>query len=319
MSSLPFPNTTRRLRLWVTLAFLYVYVAWSMTYMALHYALESLPPFLIGAGRFFIAGWILFAFIAVFLRREFHWGSPREWRDASIVGTILFLGGNGSVAWAQQYVNTSTAALIFGTIPLFIILFEWVRPGGVRPTLRTGLGLLMGFAGVCLLVKPAPDLPHNGMEIWGKVALLLAAIAWAAGAIYSRFHHAKGSPLLPMARQLICGGTVLFVITLLRGDLTHFSPWHMTLHALLGFAYLVGPGSLLGFTAYAWLLRVSTPERVSTVSYVNTVLAVLLGWAVGEPMSLRIVIGSAVVVASVVLVLKKKSVRDTVDATPTEA
>jgi drug/metabolite transporter (DMT)-like permease len=293
---------TRRLTTWVTLAFLYVYAAWSMTYMALHFALESLPPFVISACRFFLAGWILFAFVAVFQRRDFHWGSLREWR----------------VAWAQQYVNTSTAALLFGTIPLFIILFEWVRPGGVRPTLRTGMGLAMGFVGLCVLIKPAPEMAHNGMETWGKIALIFAAVSWAAGAIYSRYHHAKGSTLLPFARQMICGGSVLLVLTLVRGDFARIA-LPVTLHSVLGFVYLLTFGSLLGYTAYAWLLRVSTPERVSTVSYINTVLAVLLGWAVGEPMSLRIVIGSVVVVASVVIVLKKKSVRDTVDATPTEA
>jgi drug/metabolite transporter (DMT)-like permease len=290
-----------------------------MTYMALHFALESLPPFLIGAGRFFVSGWILLALVALFHRREFHWGSAGEWRDASIVGTVLFLGGNGGVAWAQQYVNSSTAALLFGTIPLFIIFFEWLRPGGVRPTLRTGLGVLMGFAGMCILIKPAPDQPDTGMEIWGKAVLLLAAVAWAAGAIYSRTHHAQGSPLLPMARQMICGGTSLLVVSLLRGDFAHFSPAHVTLASALGFAYLLIFGSLLGFTAYAWLLRVSTPERVSTISYVNTVLAVLLGWAMGEPMSLRTLLGAVIVIASVVIVLKKKVVRDTCDATPAEA
>jgi drug/metabolite transporter (DMT)-like permease len=287
--------------------------------MALHFALQSLPPFVLSGTRFFLAGWILLAVVAVFLRRDFHWGSAGEWRDAAVVGTILFLGGNGSIAWAQQYVNTSTAALLFGTIPLFIILFEWLRPGGVRPSLRAGMGLVMGFAGLCILIKPAPDLPHTGMEIWGKFALVFGAVAWAAGAIYSRFHHAKGSPLLPMARQMICGGTSLIIVALVRGDFADFSPWQITLHSMLGFAYLIGPGSLLGFTAYAWLLRVSTPERVSTVSYVNTVVAVLLGWAVGEPMSLRIVLGAIIIIASVVIVLRKKVVRDTVDATPTEA
>jgi drug/metabolite transporter (DMT)-like permease len=269
MTSLPPPTLTRRLTTWVTLAFLYVYAAWSMTYMALHFALESLPPFVISACRFFLAGWILFAFVAVFQRRDFHWGSPREWRDAAITGTVLFLGGNGSVAWAQQYVNTSTAALLFGTIPLFIILFEWVRPGGIRPTVRTGLGLAMGFVGMCVLIKPAPEVAHNGMETWGTLVLRVGAVSWAAGA-----------PLLPFARQMICGGSVLLVLTLVRGDFAHIA-LPVTLHSVLGFLYLLGPGSLLGYTAYAWLLRVSTPERVSTVSYINTVLAVLLGWAVG--------------------------------------
>jgi drug/metabolite transporter (DMT)-like permease len=122
-----------------------------------------------------------------------------------------------------------------------------------------------------------------------------------------------------MARQMITGGAALLLVSLVHGDWARFSPDRISLASALGFAYLVGPGSLLGFTAYAWLLRVSTPERVSTVTYVNTVVAVLLGWFVGEPLSPRIVLGAVIIIASVVIVLKKKSVRDMVDATPTEA
>jgi drug/metabolite transporter (DMT)-like permease len=323
MTALPSTTstTTKRLATGVTLAFLFVYVAWGMTYMGLHFALESFPPFVIGAGRFLIAGWILLGLVAVFQRREFHWGSAGEWRDAAVVGTVLFLGGNGAVAWAQQFVNTSTAALIFGTIPLFILVFDWLRPGGVRPTLRTALGLVMGFAGLCVLIQPAPrPAPvDTGMEVWGKLALLFGAMAWAAGAIYSRSHHAQGSALLPMARQMICGGVALAVVAWAHGDWARFHPLHLTRDALLGFAYLLGPGSLLGFTAYAWLLRVSTPARVSTITYVNTVVAVALGWLAGEPLTARIVAGAVVIVASVVIVLKKGPVRETVDQTPAEA
>ncbi len=319
MTMLPASTTTSQLRTSVTAAFAYIYLAWGVTYMAVHFALQSLPPFIMSGSRFFLAGWILLALVGLFQRGQFRWGTAGEWRDAAVIGTILLLGGNGSVAWAQQYVNTSNAALLFGTIPLFIILFEWLRPGGVRPSFRTGIGLLMGFAGLCILIKPAPEVIHNGMEIWGKGVLLLGAVSWAVGAIYSRFHHAQGSPLLPMARQMISGGTALLMVSVLHGDWQGFSLGHVTLPSLCGFTYLTTFGSLLGFTAYSWLMRVSTPERVSTVPYVNTVVAVLLGWAVGEPMSLRIVIGAVIIVASVVIVLKKKSVRDTFDATPTEA
>jgi len=319
MTTFPTSTTPRRLSTWVTAAFAFMYLAWGVTYMAVHYALQSIPPFITSGTRFFLAGWILLGLVALFQRRDFHWGSLREWRDASVIGTVLFLGGNGSVAWAQQHVNTSTAALLFGTIPLFIILFDWLRPGGVRPTARTGLGLIMGFGGLSILIKPAPELAPSGMEIWGKLALLLGAMAWAAGAIYSRFHHAKGSVLLPMARQMISGGVALLVVSVVHGDWRNFSVAQVTLHSALGFTYLTTFGSLLGFTVYSWLLRVSTPERVSTVPYINTVIAVLLGWAVGEPMSLRIVIGAVIIIASVVIVLRKKTVRDTVEATPTEA
>jgi drug/metabolite transporter (DMT)-like permease len=319
MTLLPNSTTPRRLNTWVTLAFAFMYLAWGVTYMAVHFALQSLPPFILSGTRFFLAGWILLALVAIFRRREFHAGSPREWRDAAVIGTVLFLGGNGSVAWAQQHVNTSTAALLFGTIPLFIILFEWLRPGGVRPTLRTSLGLVMGFIGLAILIKPAPEAAHDGWEVWGKGALLLGAMAWAVGAIYSRFHHAKGSPLLPMARQMICGGSALLLVATVRGDWAGLDLHRITLPSALGFTYLTTFGSLFGFTVYSWLLRVSSPERVATVPYVNTVVAVLLGWAAGEPMSLRIVIGAIIIIASVIVVLKKKVVRDTIDATPTEA
>jgi drug/metabolite transporter (DMT)-like permease len=303
----------------VTLVFIYVYAAWGVTYMALHFALESLPPYLISGSRFFLAGAILLAVVRLFQPTEFHAGSGAEWRDATIVGTMLFLGGNASVAWAQQYVNTSTTALIFGSIPLFIILIDWLRPGGVRPSLRAGLGLALGFAGLCVLIKPVAVVVDTRMEIWGKCALVFAAVAWAVGAIYSRHVHATGSPLLPMARQMIAGGAVLLVVSFFHGEWARVSFGQITAASWLGWGYLVTFGSLLGYTAYAWLMRVSTPERVSTVTYVNTVVATILGWLAGEPLSPRIVLGAAIIIAAVVIVLRKKSVRDVVDATPTEA
>ena len=317
MTALPSP--TRSHPALVPLAFVCVYVFWGATYMALHFALESLPPFLISSTRFILAGLLLLAIVRFFRRGEFHAGSAREWRDAAIIGTSLCLGGNGSVAWAQQYVNTSTAALIFGAIPLFVILFDWLRPGGVRPTLRAGAGLIMGFVGLCILIKPSASSADTGMEIWGKFALLFGACSWAVGAIYSRLTHAQGSPILPMGRQMLCGGCSLLVISILHGDWTGFSPARITVASWLGFGYLVVFGSLIGFTAYAWLLRVSTPARVSTVTYINTVIATILGWLVGEPLSPRIVLGAAIIIGSVIIVLKKESVRDVVDATPTEA
>jgi drug/metabolite transporter (DMT)-like permease len=296
------------LTLWVTLAFVYVYFAWGATYLALHFALQSMPPFLIAGTRFTLAGAVLLALLGVFHSRTFHLGTLREWRDALVVGTMLLVGGNGSLAWAQQYVNTSTAALIFGSMPLCIILFDWIRPNGTPVTLRTGLGLALGFVGLCVIIKPAASTPDTAMEIWGKLALVLAACSWSAGAIYSRHVHAQGSPLLPMARQMIVGGLVLLLISGTQGDFGRIAVANITAASWLGFAYLVVFGSLFGFTAYVWLMRVSTPARVSTISYVNLVVAVLLGWTVGgEPMTTRTLVGAGIIVGSVVLVLTKKA------------
>lgn len=320
MTTSPRNLTPQRHATLVLVAFAAVYVFWGMTYMALHWTLQSFPPYLVSGVRFIAAGLILLVLVRLFQPRDYHWGSVREWRDAALVGTLLFLGGNGSLAWAQQYISTSTAALLFGAIPLFVILFDWLRPGGVRPTGRSGLGLFMGFGGLCvLLVKPAPARPDLHLEIAGELAVLGAACSWAVGALYGRAVHATGSTLLPMGRQMFCGGVALTVVSIVHGDWAHFSFAAVTVASWLGMAYLVIFGSLIGFTAYAWLMRVSTPDRVSTVTYVNTVIAVLLGWAVGEPMSLRTVVGAVIVIASVIIVLRKKDVRDTVDATPTEA
>jgi drug/metabolite transporter (DMT)-like permease len=305
---------------WVAAAFLYVYFAWGATYLALHFALATLPPFLLSGARFVLAGLTLLGLVRLFHRGEFQWGSAREWRDATIVGTLLIGGGNGSLSWAQQYVTTSTAALIFGSLPLFIILFDWLRPGGIAPSARTGLGLALGFIGLCILIKPNPGAPDTRMEIWGKLALVFAACSWSAGAIYSRQVHARGSAVLPMARQMISGGAVLLAISLPHGDWSHFSLGHVTVKSWLGFGYLFFFGSLLGFTAYAWLMRVSTPDRVATISYVNLVIAVFLGWTLGgDVLTPRVLFGAAIIIGSVVIVLKKKAVRDAVDAAPTEA
>jgi drug/metabolite transporter (DMT)-like permease len=321
MTTMP-PQTKlpHRLTALVTLAFIYVYIAWGGTYMALHFALESLPPFVISGSRFVLAGAVLLALLGIFQRRDFHAGTLREWRDALVVGTMLLVGGNGCVAWAQQYVSTSTAALIFGSMPLCIIFFDWIRPGGNVPSVRTGIGLALGFIGLCVLIKPSASSPDTTMEIWGKLALVFAACSWSAGAIYSRHVHAQGSPLLPMARQMIMGGLVLTAISVGHGDWSRVDLAKITLASWMGFSYLVVFGSLVGFTAYVWLMRVSTPAHVSTISYVNLVVAVVLGWTVGgEPMTTRLMIGAGIIVGSVVLVLTKKANAELVDTAPTEA
>jgi drug/metabolite transporter (DMT)-like permease len=321
MTTMP-PNAKipAHLSAWVTLAFAYVYIAWGGTYMALHFALESLPPFVISGSRFVLAGTVLMALLGIFHSKGFHWGDLREWRDALVVGTMLLVGGNGCVAWAQQYCNTSTAALIFGSMPLCIIFFDWIRPGGTVPSIRTGFGLAIGFIGLCVLIKPSASSPDTTMEIWGKLALVFAACSWSAGAIYSRHVHAKGSPLLPMARQMIMGGLVLLVIACAHGDFGRISLEKITAASWMGFSYLVVFGSLFGFTAYVWLMRVSTPSHVSTISYVNLVVAVVLGWTVGgEPMTTRVLVGAGIIVGSVVLVLSKKANAELVDTAPTEA
>jgi drug/metabolite transporter (DMT)-like permease len=178
----------------------------------------------------------------------------------------------------------------------------------------------LGFIGLCILVKPSAATPDTHMEIWGKLVLIFAACSWAAGSIIARYIHSRGSSMLPMARQMISGGTVMCFLGLFHGDWFRLNLGTVSLTAWMGFSYLVIFGSLIGFTAYVWLMRISTPERVSTISYVNLVVAVLIGWTIGgEPMTLRIWIGAGIIIGSVVLVLKKKVAREVVTPAPPEA
>jgi drug/metabolite transporter (DMT)-like permease len=215
MSSTLNPSAHRTL---IALAFLYIYIAWGATYLAAHWALESLPPFAVAALRWLVAGPSLLLVARVTDPRHFSFGRLREWRDASIVSLLLIVGGNGALIWAQQYVASSVSALIFGTLPLTMILFEWLRPGGTAPTRRVVAGLALGFVGLCILVKPSPTAPDTRMELWGKAALLFAVCSWSAGALTSRQMQARGSGLLPMSRQMICGGIFFLAASLLHGD-----------------------------------------------------------------------------------------------------
>jgi drug/metabolite transporter (DMT)-like permease len=299
-------TASTRAPVWIALAFGYIYVVWGATYLAIHCALESMPPFLLAGSRFLLAGTMLLAALRLLHRERFHWGDAREWKDAAIVGTLLLVGGNGVVAWSQLFVPSSITALLFGSMPLWIILFDWLRPGGTMPTLRVCAGLLVGLVGVAVLMKPGAFEHTSPLLLWGEIALLLAACSWAAGGIYSRYVHAKGSPLLPMARQMIVGGVLLLAISYVHGDWRHFSFAQVRPVAWLGFGYLVVFGSLTGFTIYVWLMRVSTPAHVATISYANLLVAVALGWGVlHEPLTARLIVGGVIMVGSVVLVLKK--------------
>lgn len=290
----------------VVLAFITVYLAWGGTFLGIRFAIESIPVFMMAGSRFFIAGIILMTTLRLAHSPGFHWGSLSEWRDAAIAGVLLLLGGNGLLTWAEQYVPSGVASLFFGMIPLWMVLFDWLHPGGKTPTLNTAFGLFIGLAGVWILRGTAGSPLHASELNWGYLALLVSGCSWGAGAIYSRHVHAKGSPLLPVSRQMVLGGIALMLAGYGRGELDHFSLGNVTTLSWIGYAYLLIFGSLIGFTAYVWLMKVSTPAHVGTISYVNPVVAVFLGWSLGhEPLTLRIAISAACIVASVMIVLRK--------------
>jgi drug/metabolite transporter (DMT)-like permease len=294
---------TDRLRL--VAAFAAVYVIWGSTYLAIRIAIATIPPFLHAGLRFVTAGIIL---LAVARWRRFAWPSAREWRTAAIVGVLMLTGGNGGVSWSETRVPSGLAALIVGAVPLFTVAFDWWRPAGVRPGRATILGLLIGFAGVGLLVNPfARDAAR--VDPAGAAVLLTACVTWSVGGLYSR-HAPVAAPMMGTAANMLAGGIGLLVLSLLTGEPARFEAGAVTPASILALLYLVAFGSLIGFTAYIWLLHHTTPARATTYAYVNPVVAILLGWALlDEPLTPRVLVAAAVIILAVVMITAGPAVR----------
>lgn len=278
------------------LAFGLVYVIWGSTYLAIRFAVETLPPLLMAGARNLVAGGILYLWVRAR-------GAPRptflHWRTGFAVGTLLLLGGNGGVTWAEQRVPSGLTAVIVAMVPLWMVVFH-AFAGGRRET--TGLqwaGVLLGLGGVAVLVDPGA---REHVDLAGTAALLAATVLWAAGSLYSRRAPLPKPALLAVAIELLGGGVALVLTGLAIGegpriDLAAASP-----KSLLSFAYLVVFGSIVGFTAYIYLLNHTTPARVSTYAYVNPAVAVVLGWAFArEQLTARTALAGAVILAGVVL------------------
>lgn len=281
-------------------AFGAIYVLWGSTYLFIKWGVETIPPFLLAGARHLIAGTLLYAWVR---RQGVARPNAAQWLTCAVVGTLLLVGGNGGVTWAEQRVASGLAALLVATMPLWMVLLDWLRPGGVRPRAGAALGLLMGFGGVTLLVGPT-RLGTASVDPFGAAVVVLAALSWATGSLYSRRGRLPGSLLQAAAMQSLSGGAVLWVLATLTGEWTRLDAAHVSAKSLLSLGYLVVFGSLLGFTAYIWLLRVTTVTRVSTYAYVNPVVAVLLGWAfAGEPVSGRMLGATALIVVAVALVI----------------
>ncbi|HEX2091846.1 MAG TPA: drug/metabolite exporter YedA [Longimicrobiaceae bacterium] len=284
----------------VLAAFAAVYLLWGSTYLAIRIAIETLPPLLMAGTRFLLAGALMFAWLR--MRGE---AAPerRQWRPAAIVGGLLLLGGNGGVVLAERTVPSGVAALLVAMVPLWMVLLEWWRGGGTRPTLRTAVGLGVGFAGMVLLVGPAELAGGGGVDPAGAAMLMVACASWATGSIYSRGAELPRSPFMATAMEMMCGGGLLLLAGIGRGEPASVDVASFSAASVAAFVYLVLFGSLVGFTAYVWLLRVSTPARVSTYAYVNPVVAVFLGWALaGEPLTPRVLMAAAVIVGAVAVI-----------------
>jgi len=282
-------------------AFVAVYVIWGSTYLAIRFAVQTLPPLLMASARFVIAGVIVLLWAR--LRDGAAWPTRVEWRVGLISGTLLLLGGNGGVSWAEQRMPSGIAALLVAVVPVFMVLLEWLRPGGTRPTAAVFAGVGLGLAGLAMLLGPDALRDGTGSDAVGALVLVLASLAWAAGSLYTKFAPKSSSGTMATGTQMLTGGLALLVAAVVAREPAQLDLAHASTRSLVSFLYLLTFGSLIGFTAYVYLLAHTTAAKASTYAYVNPVVAVLLGWAIGhETVTSRTVLAAAVILAGVAII-----------------
>lgn len=285
----------------IALGFAIIYLVWGSTYLAMRVAVETLPPFLMAGTRFVLAGGLLMAWMRW---RGAALPSRDQWRNAWITGSMLFLGGNGLVVWAEKVIPSGLAALIVATIPLWMALFEWIRPAGNRPDLRTWAGILVGFAGIALLFQRSPSTASTtSLPLPQLIGVVVASALWAGGSMLARTREKPASIWMWTASQMLCGGAMLLIAAAALGEFPSAHWNQMSSRSIGAFFYLLVFGSWVGFGTFVWLMQVSSPTKVSTYAYVNPVVAILLGWAfAGEAVSMRTLLSSGITLAGVVLI-----------------
>lgn len=283
----------------VLFALICVYIFWGGTYLGIKIAIETIPPFLMAGVRFILAGSMLYA-----LSRATGASKPtlREWRGSGIVGALLLLGGNGLVGWAEQHVPSGIASLLIATVPLWILLLGWLFDGGKKPNKGVAIGVALGLVGIGVLVIQ-PSGGADKIDLIGVAALIVASLSWSIGSLYSRRAVQNKHPLMSTAMQMLAGGVLLSVFAYVIGDWNGFVISQVSAKSLIGFGYLVIFGSIVGYSAYVWLLKNAEPSWVSTYAFVNPIVAVLLGWQIaGETLSMSAIVAACIIIPSVVLI-----------------
>ncbi len=295
MTPTPAPSRTALL-----LAFAAIYLIWGSTYLGIRVAVQTMPPFLMAGMRFAVAGVLIFGFLRL---RGAPWPTALQWKDQAVIGIFLLLGGNAVVSWAELRTASGITSLILGASPLVMVLLEWIRPGGKRPTVSLVVGVAVGIFGIVLLLGPHAIPEGYQPRAIDILALFVASTSWWVGSLYSK-HVNTGTPLLMAAAMQMLTGSVCMLLTgLILGEGGTFLFASISLHSWLAFGYLVVAGSIVAFPVYVWLLEHSTPAKVSTYAYVNPVVAVILGWAIlREPLNLRILLASVVIVGAVAII-----------------
>ena len=293
-------STTRPAKWQVLLAFGIVYFVWGSTFLAIRVGVREVPPFLLAAMRFLLAGIALYAWM------RFR-GSPsprgREWLSASLLAVLIFVGDYGLVFWAETRVPSGVTAVMLATIPVFMALSEIFFLGTQRLTVRLAFALLIGIGGVVVLVSHSLRLGESAIEPSGAIALLIAAMSWSIASALSRKLPLPASKPMSSAAQMTCGGVLLALTSTALGEFRGFHPQTVSRAAWIALAYLAVAGSIIAFTAYVWLIHHESPTRVGTYAYVNPVIAVALGYFfAGEAVGARTLLGTLLVLVSVIVI-----------------
>ncbi len=302
-------------KLRLILGFAAIYLIWGSTYLAIRFTIETIPPLLSAGVRFLLGGALLYM-ICYFKGNA--WVNRKEMGGAAIVGVLMVVGGTGLVTWAEQFVPSGLAALMIAAVPFWLVLLEWVRPSGTRPSGLTILGLVVGFSGIVILMGPMEFGSYEGLDIVGSVALVFATMFWAAGSIMSRHIALPSYKLLGVSYQMLAGGLVLVILSGIMGEWSVVNVAAFSLKSLLGLLYLITFGSL-AFVCYLWLLKVSTPARAGTYAFVNPIVAVFLGWLLAdEQLTTQALVAAAVIISAVVLITKtRQRQRPVIEPRPT--
>ena len=286
---------------WKTLlAFAIIYFVWGSTFLAIRVGVHEVPPFLLAAMRFLVAGFVLYAWM---IARGEHSPSMRQWASASLLAILIFVLDYGLLFWAEQRVPSGIAAVMMATIPVFMALSEIIFLRTQKLTVRLALALMVGIGGVAVLMSRSLNLGGAPIDRMGAVALVVASMSWSIASALTRKLPLPPSKVMSSGAQMLTGGVFLALTSAALGEFRNFHPWTVSRGAWLSLLYLIVPGSIIAFTAYVWLIHHESPTKVGTYAYVNPVVAVLLGYFLGgEALGLRTILGTVFVLISVVVI-----------------
>jgi drug/metabolite transporter (DMT)-like permease len=286
---------------WKTLlAFAIIYFVWGSTFLAIRVGVREVPPLILAAMRFFVAGVVLYVWMIAGGERP---PSGREWRSACLLGIVIFVMDYGLLFWAEQRVPSGIAAVMLATIPVFMALSEIIFLRTQTLTIRLVLALLIGIGGVAVLMSRSLNLGGAPIDKMGAVALIFASISWSVASALTRKLPLPDSKVMSSGAQMFAGGVFLTLTAAALGEFRNFHPWSVSREVWFALLYLIVAGSIIGFTAYVWLIHHESPTKVGTYAYVNPIVAVLVGYFLGgEALSMRTILGSLFVLVSVVVI-----------------